>query len=104
MLAYAPILLERKAKQIRKDMGLSPDDHRHVRTQYESPDRQCVPLTIIMLGVSNTHLLWHTAAGRRLSGRHSHDLSSCSSTSPLSSYWACTYLLCKSFIVFITRC
>ena len=48
VLAYAPVLLERKAKQIRKDMGLSPDDHRHVRTQYESPDRQCVRLTIIM--------------------------------------------------------
>ncbi|KAF8588992.1 MFS polyamine transporter [Ramaria rubella] len=36
---FAPVLLEEKAKRIRKNMGIGPEDQHRVRTEYETPDR-----------------------------------------------------------------
>lgn len=38
-LAYAPVLLERKADKIRKTIGAKKAQHQHVRTVFESDDR-----------------------------------------------------------------
>jgi hypothetical protein len=49
-IAYAPVLLEKKAEQIRIDMGFDRENRHRVRTQYESPDRQCVIFTVVERG------------------------------------------------------
>ncbi|KAF8480551.1 MFS polyamine transporter [Gautieria morchelliformis] len=36
---FAPVLLEQRAKRLRKSMGLDPNDRHRVRIEYETPDR-----------------------------------------------------------------
>lgn len=38
--AFHPLLLENKAKQIRKDMDMDPKDNSVVHTVFDNPDRQ----------------------------------------------------------------
>lgn len=45
-LAFAPLLLERKANRIKKDMGIAKDDFHRVRTPYQTAERQSVLLSV----------------------------------------------------------
>ena len=41
--AYAPVLLEQKASQLRKEKKLRPHDYRHIRSVFAGDDREYVP-------------------------------------------------------------
>ena len=56
-VAYTPVLLEGKARQIRKTMGLDPEDRHGVHTEYETPERQYVILLVRYIRQTEQHCI-----------------------------------------------